>query len=723
MGKPEDDVARAAGLRQQAERLASHLGGQADETAATGPRDALLSVLHELHVHQIELETQNEELRRVQAELERSRIRYFELYDQAPVGYCTLAGSGLILEANQTALGMLERPLERLVGRPFSSFIHRQDRSLFHSLHNRFLTLGAAFSCDLRLLPQQAPPLWTGLAVKSAAFHDPDQPDPPAMPSGQAWMTLTDLSVRKRAEEDNARLEAQLRHTHRLEAIGRLAGGLAHDFNNLLGAMAGNLDLLRLELPQGPGLARVDSLDRLVVRAGEQVARILTFAGRGGTRMQVLELNRQVEAMAGLLRSTLQAGTDLRLDLGADLPPVMGDPSQIQQVILNLVLNASEALGREGGFITLDTRRVLVTAEDLKASHPGQPPSPGSYLALTVADPGPGMTPEVRSRLFEPYFSTRFAGRGLGLSVVYGVLASHRGGIRVESLEGQGTSVSVLFPALPGPVAEADPAAPAAALPGDGTVLLVEDEEALRTVAAQALRQLGYEPLEAADGVEALQRFETHRGELRLVFMDLTMPNMDGDRAYRELRLAGATLPIVLTSGFAAQEALRPFRGRGVAGFLPKPYRLQELGAALRAALDRPAARDPLPWGRELETGHPAVDAQHRELVQAYNRVLLAVAGGAPGEAGQALARLIDAAIAHFGLEESLMQATGCPNFRHHQTTHARLVVQIQDLAGRIQRGEAGFTAAVLDFLQDWLVCHIQTEDQDMARHLKQSGH
>jgi hemerythrin-like metal-binding protein len=254
-------------------------------------------------------------------------------------------------------------------------------------------------------------------------------------------------------------------------------------------------------------------------------------------------------------------------------------------------------------------------------------------------------------------------------------------------------------------------------------VLLVEDEEALRTVAAQALRQLGYEPLEAADGVEALQRFETHRGELRLVFMDLTMPNMDGDRAYRELRLAGATLPIVLTSGFAAQEALRPFRGRGVAGFLPKPYRLQELGAALRAALDRPAARDPLPWGRELETGHPAVDAQHRELVQAYNRVLLAVAGGAPGEAGQALARLIDAAIAHFGLEESLMQATGCPNFRHHQTTHARLVVQIQDLAGRIQRGEAGFTAAVLDFLQDWLVCHIQTEDQDMARHLKQSGH
>ena len=720
---PEDEAARAAERRRRAEASASGHAEPLPGDPDAPPSEAFLRTLHDLHVHQVELENQNEELRRIQAELEQARARYFYLYDHAPVGYCTLAGSGLVLEANQTAGQMLAWPLDRLIGKPFIALIHRDDRADYHARRARFRAHGEPFTCEVRLLPRNGPAFWASLSAKPATDPGPQEP-PPRPAEHRAWMVLADISERKRAESEQACLEAQVRHAQRLEAIGRLAGGMAHDFNNLLGAMAGNLDLLRPVLSSAPAQARLDALDQLVARAASQVARILTFAGKAAARSQALDLNQQVEAMAGLLRSSLPARAALGLDLGAGLPAMVGDPSLVQQVILNLVLNAAEALEDDGGTITLRTRLETLTASDLRARHPGQDLAPGPYLALAVADPGTGMAPEVRERIFDPYFSTRFAGRGLGLSVVHGVLASHRGGIRVDSRDGQGTTVTVLFPAGPGPAgAPRAAAAPEAALQGYGRVLVVEDEPALRAVAAQALDQLGFEPLEAADGLEALRLYEAHRDDLRLVFLDLTMPVMDGEQAYRELRRAGAAVPIVLTSGFGAEEVLRQFQGRGVAGFLAKPYRLRELAGALQAALGRTGAREPVPWNPSCATGHPGLDANHQDLIQAFNRIVRAVAKGEPGEPARALGRLIDAAIAHFGLEESLMQATGCPSAREHQAGHAQLIAQLQDLARRIQRGEASFTAPVLDFLQDWVVCHIQTDDQVLARHLKRDGH
>lgn len=725
MGNPDDEAARAADLRRRAEVRARE---RPPKDLAEEPSAELLRVIHELQVHQIELELQNESLRRAQADLAEARDRFVELYDEAPVGYCTLSRNGIIRDANHAALEMLACPSGRILGHPLTSFIHQEDQQVYHSHLTRFQTTREPFTCDLRLLPRRGAPLWASLTLKASGGPGPAGPAAPARGSPPALAILVDLRARKRADEERDRLEAQVRLAQRLESIGRLAGDMAHQFNNLLGAMAGNLDLLRPELSSRPALARLDTLDQLVARAAEQVGRIMSFAGRGTTRFQSLDLNLLMEDMAGLLRASLPTRVSLSMDLGSALPPMAGDPGQVQQVALNLVLNAAEALGAGGGTVTLRTALVRITEDDLRTGLPGQVPVPGPYLALAVSDPGPGLTPEVRERMFDPYFSTRFAGRGLGLPVVHSVLASHGGGIQVDSGEGRRTILTALFPAQAEPAATPGEAAPRAPEPAEapalaGKVLVVEDEEVLREVAAEALGRMGFQVLEAADGLEALRVFEAHREGIRLVLMDFSMPNMDGERAYRELRRAGAMVPIVMTSGFGAEDALRPLRGRGVAGFLAKPYRLADLADAVHAALDRTGSREPVPWLREFETGHPALDASHREVLQAFNRVLAAAAGGGPEDPERALARLIDAAGAHFALEDSLMQATGCAEGREHQVAHARLMARIQDLAGRIRRGEERFTPPVLDFIQDWVVCHIQAEDQPMARHLRRTGH
>jgi len=260
----------------------------------------------------------------------------------------------------------------------------------------------------------------------------------------------------------------------------------------------------------------------------------------------------------------------------------------------------------------------------------------------------------------------------------------------------------------------------------------VDDEDELRTVAAAALRRLGFDILEARDGLEALRTYQAHRDRIRLVLMDLTMPRMDGEEAYRELRRSGAMVPIVLTSGFGQGTALQRFHGRGLAGFLPKPYRLQELEATVRGALEGRAGgarrwADPagvgLVWVPEFETGHPLLDAQHQGLVRAFNRLAALAEAGAGPEAGKALTRLVDATLTHFGIEENLMAQAGYADAMTHQARHAHLTRQVQELARQVRQGRTTLTPEVLDFLEDWLLEHFQFEDQQLARHLLARGH
>jgi hemerythrin-like metal-binding protein len=339
------------------------------------------------------------------------------------------------------------------------------------------------------------------------------------------------------------------------------------------------------------------------------------------------------------------------------------------------------------------------------------------------------MASEVLERIFDPFFTTKFSGRGLGLAAVQGILRSHRGGVLVSSAEGLGTTFKAYFPTLEQPSASVSEAhAPAA--PGSGTLLVVEDEEALRAVAVAALRALGYECLEARDGIEALEVFEASWDRIRAILLDLTMPRMGGEETYRSLRRAGAMAPIILCSGFGPEEALRRFRGMALAGFLRKPYPLKDLCQAVEEALDgmgMPSSlrgdppRELVAWIPEYETGHAFMDHQHKCLIYAFNHLVATTEEGR-GEPEKALGLLRETLDAHWGTEEGLMVRSGYAGLLEHRVLHASLARSLKDLARRIQLGEASFTLDELDRLEDALLNHIQLEDRNVARHLVATG-
>jgi hemerythrin-like metal-binding protein len=267
---------------------------------------------------------------------------------------------------------------------------------------------------------------------------------------------------------------------------------------------------------------------------------------------------------------------------------------------------------------------------------------------------------------------------------------------------------------------------------GSGAVLVVEDEDPLRAAAAEALRRIGYDPLEARDGLEALQVFEANRDRIRIILMDLTMPGMDGEEAYRQLRAHGMLVPVLLTSGFSETEVLHHFRSRGIAGFLQKPYRLQTLARMVWKAMERDqpgqtthlALRRPLLASVQADSGLPLLDQQHRLLAKAFEHLVASLDLAMPWrEQTHALATLKEVALTHFGVEETLMDRLAYPRTRDHQQSHARLIKQINELTSRIQHRTLHLSPALLDFLEGWLVHHMQDEDRLLTQFAKGQGH
>ena len=413
--------------------------------------------------------------------------------------------------------------------------------------------------------------------------------------TGQCWglgVISTDITERKQA--DRALLQSQ-----KLESLGVLAGGLAHDFNNLLGAMLGNVELALAETTLAQARPCLETVKGLMDKASGLLRQMLAYAGQGQASVHPLDLNQLVTEMTQLLASSTSKKARIRLDLHPHPLLITADTAQLQQVVMNLVINASEALGEQNGLITIATRPADLTQGEIDAGYEGQPLRPGPHVSLEVTDNGSGMTPDVLRKIFDPFFSTKFAGRGLGLAALHGVVRSHHGGIRVTSEPGRGSTFKLLFPAVEGqpPAPAPEAAAPGPPAGGEGrgatagvdrlgaTVLVVDDEDGMRAVVVKALARAGMRTLEARDGMEALALFRQHRDRIRIILMDLTMPNMDGEEACRELRREGAEVPVLLTSGFNETEALRRFHGLGLAGFIQKPFGLGRLVEAVRRAL------------------------------------------------------------------------------------------------------------------------------------------
>ncbi len=381
---------------------------------------------------------------------------------------------------------------------------------------------------------------------------------------------IHDITDRRRAEE-------ALSYARRQESLGSLAGGIAHDFNNLFCGVLGHLDLSRNLAPVGsPLLAHLERIRGEMLRASELSQKMLAFSGKGRFAMGQIDLNRLLEELKPQLGLELPKLATLSFRFTEGLPRMEGDPLQIQQVVQYLVANASEALGEHEGIIDITTGLVDLDAESLRQSFPGQQLLPGPHVTLEVADTGEGIPPENLPRIFDPFFSTRFAGRGLSLAVAQGILRAHRAGFGIISTVGVGTRFKLFFPIVPGPCPAPAPAT-LDSMTTKGSVLFVDDEPVLREAATEMLQMAGYTVLSAGDGLEAVDTYKRHIGGIALVILDLTMPRMDGKAALQAILALDPSARVILSSGYSEHDAIQQFQGEGLAGFLPKPYRLAQL--------------------------------------------------------------------------------------------------------------------------------------------------
>jgi PAS domain S-box-containing protein len=412
-----------------------------------------------------------------------------------------------------------------------------------------------------------------------------------------AFGIFRDETNRKRAQEERLEMERGLLHAQKLESLGLLAGGIAHDFNNLLMAVMGNLDLALMDLAEdSPARSRIERAIQATRRAADLTGQMLAYAGKGRFLVREMNLGEAVRQNLDMLKASISKHVRLNLDLGWDLPAITADPEQIQQVVVNLIANASEAIGDGPGVISLTVGVLDCDDSFLLRSRLEEKPPAGRFVFLEVSDTGCGMDQETQLRLFEPFFTTKFLGRGMGMPAVLGIVRGHKGAILVDCEPDRQTTVRVLFPVTGRAPTDRVDAAEAGAVPWAdteaplpfGTVLVVDDETVVREVARAMLERIGCRVLTAGGGLEAVEVFRAHAGEISCVILDLTMPDMDGVATFGELRRVNPDAKVILSSGHNEQEATRRFAGKGLAGFIHKPYQIQSLRVILERILKQP---------------------------------------------------------------------------------------------------------------------------------------
>jgi signal transduction histidine kinase/CheY-like chemotaxis protein len=398
-----------------------------------------------------------------------------------------------------------------------------------------------------------------------------------------------DVTDERIAEAEQLRLQAHMQEVQRLESLGVLAGGIAHDFNNLLAVVLGNASLL--EAGAGSPAEAAERLRRIQAAARHAEAltdQMLTYAGRSVAALAPLSLSALVRDTEDLLLAAISKKCRLRLELAEDLPPVQGDPTRLRQVLMNLVTNAAEAQGEGGGEVRVRTRLAALEAGSLAGAYGAAERRPGPWVLLEVADDGPGIADAQRPRIFEPFFSTKGVGRGLGLAAVLGIASAHRGLVQVESAPGRGTTFRLLLPPGEQVRSEAPAGAPTAELAApEGLVLVVDDDEAVRETAQALLEHAGFRVEAVAGGREAITRVRA--GGVDAVLLDLVMPDLAGGEVLRVLAAEQPELPVVVASGYRRE--LVQLEGEGAFGFVQKPFDPERLAALLRDALRKRAAR------------------------------------------------------------------------------------------------------------------------------------
>ncbi len=513
---------------------------------------------------------------RTQAALARERAEAVMIFNSVPSLIWYKDTHNRILRVNRAAADSIGKPITEIEGRPTediypdeAAVYYRDDLEVIRSRLPKFGITESIAGADGRRH-------WV-ITNKVPQFNE----------DGEVIglvVVSQDVTTLKEAEELRFTLERKMQETQRLESLGVLAGGIAHDFNNLLTGIIGNASLARLELPEDSRTHRLfDQIEKASTRAADLCREMLAYAGKGRFLVEGVNLSAIVTETTHLLQSSIDKNTTLKFHLAADLPSVLADATQIRQVIMNLVLNASEAMAGQAGEVAVVTGHVHADREFLDDAVMAPDLPTGDYAFLEVTDKGCGMSPSTVARVFDPFFTTKFTGRGLGLAAVLGIVRGHHGALKVRSKLGSGTTFQILLPCVSGAGVAAPPAPePSAAWRGEGTILLVDDEEVVRLAGEQTLRSFGFEVVTAENGREALRIFEQNADRIVAVLLDLTMPQMDGEQAFRELRRARPDVKIALMSGYNEQDATQHFIGRGLAAFVQKPFDVASLRRTLR---------------------------------------------------------------------------------------------------------------------------------------------
>ena len=459
------------------------------------------------------------------------------------------------------------------------NFLHPEDRKRGSIIVRQALEIPGDTGADyeVRVVRPDGATRW--LVARGAVLRDAE--GQPLRMLG----TVMDVTSQHLADEERKQIERKLQESQKLESLGVLAGGIAHDFNNLLTGILGNASFARMDIPaNSPAQPSLEQVELAAQRAAELCKQMLAYSGKGRFIVQQLDLSAVVRETADLLQVSASKNAVVKYALAADLPAISADATQIRQIIMNLVINASEAIGEKSGLIGIATGIMHADRTYLSEAYMSPNIPEGDFVYLEISDNGSGMDAATRAKIFEPFFTTKFTGRGLGLAAVLGIVRGHHGALKVYSEPGKGTTFKLLLPAAKGPP-DLPPEKPAtvSTFRGSGTLLIVDDEDTVRITTSRMLERIGFDVLLARDGLEALELFHREGPKITGVLLDLTMPNLDGNATFTELRRLDPDVRVLLMSGFNEQDAVHRFAGKGLAGFIQKPFKTETLYEKLQA--------------------------------------------------------------------------------------------------------------------------------------------
>jgi PAS domain S-box-containing protein len=505
-----------------------------------------------------------------------SENRLRVIFETTPAGVIMITPDGVICFANQRMAEMFGGPLDELVGTSYLSHIHPEECDAARQEVRSLVDGGiGSINTERHYIRMDGSEFWGH--VSSSRYER----------TGNELTSIVaiiaDMTELRQAEEQRRKLEQQMLHVQKLESLGVLAGGIAHDFNNILLAITGNASLALMRLgPASPAVHYLQQIERAADKAADLARQMLAYSGKGRFVVEALNLNQVVEEMTKMLHVSISKRATLRYHLAPHLPAVEADATQIRQVVMNLAINASEAIGDRDGVISISTGSMECDQRYLRETWLDQSLVDGLYVYLEVADTGCGMSREIMERIFDPFFTTKFTGRGLGMAAILGIVRGHHGAIKIYSEPGRGSTFKILLPASERAVEQSVAPVSETQWQGSGLVMLVDDEEIIRSIASAMLRELGFDVMTARDGREAVELFSGNRERIAFVVLDLTMPHMSGEEAFREMRRIDPEVRVIMSSGYNEYEVTQKFMGKGLAGFIQKPYSLSTLMDVIR---------------------------------------------------------------------------------------------------------------------------------------------